>query len=227
MLPTEEEHQHSTGWKATTIWGAVIFLLVLTYSILRYNVVKGISWVELPLYINNKAIALSAVVFIAIAIILGPISQWWPKVAHKIYPLRKTFGLLGFGLAVIHSFISLLIFSPQYYGKFFDASGSLNLIGELSMLFGVLGLFVFSLVAIASLPSVEESMPYEKWKRVQRLGYLAFFFVLLHVLIMGLESWVTPEHWPGGLLPISLVAFIVILVAFLIRIISIFTNHQD
>jgi len=220
----ESEEPKSTGWKVTSIWATVLFTLALLYAVFRYNVVKGVPWTDLPLFINNKAIALASVIFIAIAIILGPISQWWPKKAPKLYPLRETFGLLGFGFAIIHSFISLLLFSPEYYPKFFEAAGGLNLVGELSMLFGVLGLFIFSIVAITSLPSVKNSVTYEKWKTAQRLGYLAFVFVLLHVFVMGFAGWMTPSHWPGGLVPVSLLAFIIILLALLVRIISIFTD---
>jgi len=220
----EPKKPRPTGWKTTSVWATVLFALALIYSVFRYNIVKGVSWIDLPLYVNNKAVALGAVIFIAIAIVLGPICIWWPKKATKLYPFRKTFGLLGFGFAVVHSFISLLIFNPHYYPKFFDVGRSLNLVGELSMLFGVLGLFVFSIVAITSLPSIKNSVSYEKWKTAQRLGYIAFVFVLLHVFVMGFQGWLTPGHWPGGLVPVSLIAFSVILVALLIRIISIFTD---
>lgn len=205
---------------------SLVVLLVFIYAIVRYNVIKGVPWSDLPLFISNKAFALGAVVLISLAIIIGPFGKWWPKSFIKHMALRKTLGLLGFGFAAIHAVISLIIFSPEYYPKFFESSGKLNLIGELSMLFGVLGLFVFSLVAIASLPPFAKSLGYTNWKRVQRFGYLAFFFVFLHVFVMGFKGWLTPEHWPGGLLPISLVAFIIILLAFLIRILAIFTKEK-
>ena len=86
------------------------------------------------------------------------------------------------------------------------------------MLFGVVAFFIFLGVAISDIPSIEKSMKYEHWLEIQRTGYLAFFFVLLHVAVMGFEGWLTPGTWPGKLLPISLISFIIISLALLVRL---------
>ncbi len=196
----------------------IIFLAVFAYSVIRYNVIKGTPWVELPLFISNKAISLSAVVFIALSYALGSLARFWPKTFVPALTLRKFFGLLGFGLAAIHGLVSLLIFTPAYYPKFFLASGKLNLVGELSMLFGILAFFVFALVAIFSIPAVVKSVEPARWLAIQRIGYLGLALVFFHVFVMGLEGWLKPAGWPGGLLPISLVAAIVIALALLVKI---------
>lgn len=199
----------------------IIFLVVFAYAVIRYNVIKGVSWTLLPLYINNKALALAAVVFIAISYALGSLARFWPKTFVSALSLRKFFGLLGFGLAAVHSLVSLLIFTPAYYPKFFLSSGKLNLVGELSMLFGVLAFFVFAIVALASVSAIAKSMEPERWLAVQRLGYLGLILVFFHVFIMGFEGWLKPAGWPGGLLPISLVAAIVIALVLLLKITAI------
>ncbi|MBI2145037.1 hypothetical protein HYU18_01805, partial [Candidatus Woesearchaeota archaeon] len=96
--------------------------------------------------------------------------------------------------------------------------GKLNLTGELSMLFGILAFFIFFAVALASIPSIGAALDERKWKAVQRAGYLALALVLLHVFVMGIEGWLKPSGWPGGLLPISLVASVVIAFTLLVRI---------
>ncbi len=205
------------GLRGTTAITAVVLAITFAYAVVRYNVIRGVPWEQLPLFISNKAIALAAVVFIALSYDFGPLARFWPRVFVPELPMRKFFGLLGFGLAAAHALISLLIFSPAYYPKFFTEAGKLNLTGELSMLFGVLALFIFLAAALTSLPSVAASMGRSQWQAVQRVGYLAFFLVLLHVLVMGFEGWLKPSGWPGGLLPISLIAFIVIAFTLLIR----------
>lgn len=195
-----------------------VIALALIYAVVRYNVLKGVAWEHLPLYIFNKGIALSAVILIAFSYSIGPLSGFRPRTFSSLLPLRKYFGLLGFGLASTHAFISLLIFNQSYFPKFFAQNGQLNLTGELSMLFGVVALFIFSLVAISSLPSIEKSMAPKHWLTIQRLGYSAFALVMLHVFVMGLEGWLKPSGWPGGLLPISLVSFIIIALVLLLRI---------
>lgn len=196
----------------------IIFLAIFAYAIIRNNVIKGTPWVELPLFISNKAISLSAVVFIALSYALGSCARFWPKMFVPALGLRKFFGLLGFSLAALHGLMSFLIFSPARYPKFFLASGKLNLVGELSMLFGVLAFFIFALVALASVSAIAQSMEHQRWLRVQRLGYFGLILVFFHVFTMGFESWLKPAGWPGGLLPISLVTAIVIAFALLLKI---------
>lgn len=195
-----------------------VLIASFAYAIIRYHILKGVSWIDFPLFISNKAIALSAVTFIALSYTLGSLAKFWPKRFEQTLPLRKYFGLLGFGLASVHTMMSLLLFSPAYYPKFFTSVGKLSLIGELSMLFGVLSFFMFSIIAIVSIPSVSEKMDKSQWLKIQRMGYAGCFLVLLHVTIMGIEGWLNPAGWPGGLLPISLVAAIVILTVFLLKI---------
>jgi len=205
------------GWKTSLHILIATVTLALGYAIIRYNIIKGISFANAPLFIANKGIALASVILIALSFALGPCAHFWPKTfVPKLY-LRKHLGLLGFGFAGIHSIMSVLLFSPAYYPKFFTETGMLSLYGELSMLFGVLSFGVFSIVAITSLPSIEASLPQDAWLKLQRLGYLAFFFVLLHVFIMGFQGWLKPQDWPGGLLPISLIAFIIIFLTFFWR----------
>jgi len=202
----------------------IIFLIVFAYAIIRYNVIKGTPLIELPLFISNKAISLSAVVFIALSYAFGSLARFWPKTFAPALNLRKFFGLLGFGLATLHGLISLLIFTPAYYPKFFLTSGKLNLVGELSMLFGILAFFVFALVAISSIPAVVKSMDRQRWLAVQRFGYFGLILVFFHVFVMGSEGWLKPAGWPGGLLPISLVAAIVIAFVLLLKITAMVFN---
>jgi len=206
------------SFKKSVIFSIIILVITFVYAIIRYNVIKGIPWQDLPLFISNKAIALAAVVFIALSFVLGPLARVWPGIFTRFQYLRKYFGLLGFSLGAVHAFISLLIFTPAYYPRFFT-DAKLNIIGELSMLFGVISFFIFLLVAISDIPSVERSMKYDAWLKIQRTGYLALFFVLLHVFVMGFEGWFKPETWPGGLLPISLIAFIITAITLLSKIV--------
>src|SRR3989338_4393633 len=170
-----KKEEKPVNWMNVNVFSIALFAVILGYALLRYNIIKGVPWSDLPLFISNKAIALYAVVFIALSFIIGPLIKFWTGTFIRFQPLRKYFGLLGFGFASIHALISLLIFTPQYYPKFFSETGKLDLIGELSMLFGIIGFFIFLVVAISDIPSVEESMKFEHWLEVQRTGYLAFF----------------------------------------------------
>lgn len=202
----------------------IVLAIVTAYATVRYNILKGVAWEHFPLYISNKAISLAAVVLIGLSYLFGSLERLFPGRFAQTLGMRKFLGLAGFGLGAVHGVISLLIFTPAYYNKFFDVSGKLNLIGELSMLFGVLAILIFSMVAVSSLPGFFERLGEEKWKRVQRLGYGGLVLVGGHVLVMGFGGWLTPAGWPGGLLPISLVAFIVIAITLLLRLFLVLKN---
>ena len=212
-----------SGIKSSLFISLIIFILLFGYAVLRYNILRDprVSLSSIPLYISNKAIAVASVFLIGLSYLLGSLARFWPSVFSSKLHLRKYFGLLGFGLASIHGIISLLLFNPAYYPRFFIEAGKLTLVGELSMLFGVLGLGIFTIVAVSSIPSVEQSMNQKKWLAIQRLGYLALILVILHVFVMGYKGWLNPSDWPGGFLPMSLIAFIVIALVLLVKILAI------
>lgn len=225
-MKRSRHEERKQGWKETFVSFAFVFILVFAYAFLRYVVFQGVGMENLPLYILNKAVALASVILIGSSFLLGPLSRFWQKsFSPKLY-LRKYLGVFGFGMAALHGAISMLLLGPAYYPRFFSVSGKLTMEGELSMLFGFLSIFIFAVVAVTSLPSVEKSMHKAQWKFTQRLGYIAFFMTLLHVFVMGYRGWLKPEGWPGGMLPISLLAFTVIAFVMLMRLAVIILNSS-
>ncbi len=218
--------ERKSGWKWAFIFFVISFIILFSYSIVRYNVLKGVPVDQIPLFIFNKAISLTAVVVIAASFIIGPFARFWPKSFVPRLYLRKYLGVLGFGVAALHGIISLLIFNPAYYPRLFTEAGKLTFNGELSMLFGILSIFIFSAVSVTSLPSIEKGMHPKQWKFIQRLGYLAFLLVLFHLIAMGWEGWINTSGWPGGLLPISLIGALVIIFVLILRAIVIFIKKK-
>lgn len=191
----------------------------MAYAVVRYNVFKGVEWIHLPLYIVNKATSLSAVILLASAYLVG---RWIP--VHKDDPERrlvliKFLGLAGFGLAALHSLMSMALLGPTYYPKFFGAE-KMNLVGELTILFGVVGMFWLASPAVTSLPNMQQALGDTLWKRAQRAGYVALAFTALHCFAMGVQGWLEPETWPGSLPPITMLAFVIGVVPLVARLVS-------
>ena len=42
-------------------------------------------------------------------------------------------------------------------------------------------------------------------------------FVAIHLMALGLKGWLTPEKWPAGLVPISLIAFVAAVIPLLVK----------
>jgi DMSO/TMAO reductase YedYZ heme-binding membrane subunit len=93
----------------------------------------------------------------------------------------------------------------------------MNLQGELGMAVGVLALFFLLSPAITTLPMMPKALGGWRWKRTQRVGYLALLLVAIHLVTLGLKGWLTPEKWPAGMVPISLIAFVAAVVPLLVK----------
>jgi len=205
-------------WQPTTAkWFAVVFGSALLYAIIRYHLVGDVAWAHFPLFILNKATSLAAVFFVASSYLIGKVFRWHDHDKALRLVVIKFCGLMGFFLAGVHALFSLALLSPAYYAKYFLPDGRLNLEGEVAIAVGVVALFLLLGPAITSLPMMPKAIGGQRWKRNQRLGYVALAFVVAHLVALGLRGWLAPGGWNGGLPPISLVAFVAALVPLLVK----------
>jgi DMSO/TMAO reductase YedYZ heme-binding membrane subunit len=210
MTDTEKTLPPERLWQPTTVkWFAVVFGSAILYSVIRYHIAGDVPWSQFPLFILNKATSLAAVIFVACSYLIGKIIRWHDDNKALRLVVIKFCGLMGFFLACAHAFFSLLLWSPAYFAKYFAVDGKVNLYGELGMTAGVVALFFLLAPAITTLPMMPKAIGGWRWKRSQRAGYTALALVGIHLLALGLKGWLTPGAWPAGLVPISLIAFVV------------------
>jgi DMSO/TMAO reductase YedYZ heme-binding membrane subunit len=205
-------------WQPTTAkWFAALFGAALVYAIIRYHLVGDVEWAHFPLFILNKATSLAAVFFVASSYLIGKVFRWHDHDKALRLVVIKFCGLMGFFLAGVHAFFSLALLTPAYYAKYFNPDGRLNLEGEVALTVGVIALFLLLAPAITTLPMMPKAIGGRRWKRNQRLGYVALAFVVVHLVALGLNGWLAPAGWNGGLPPISLVALLAALVPLLVK----------
>jgi DMSO/TMAO reductase YedYZ heme-binding membrane subunit len=205
-------------WQPTTAkWFAVVFGLSLGYAVVRYHLAGDVAWRHLPLFILNKATSLAAVIFVACSYLVGKVFRWHDHDRQLRLVVIKFCGLMGFFLAGIHAFFSLSLLTPAYYAKYFDAGGRLNILGEVAISVGVIALFLLLAPAITTLPMMPKAIGGVRWKRNQRLGYVALSLVVVHLVVLGLKGWMTPADWNAGLPPISLIAVVAALVPLFVK----------
>jgi hypothetical protein len=182
-------------------------LLSIAYAVLRYHIVGPVPWDDFPLFIFNKGLCLAGFILLTLNFSLGPLRHLGVPISEGWLNSRKALGMGGFLLVLLHAFMSFLLFSPDIYGKFFDADGSLSLIGGWSMLFGVLG-FVFLWGYNMSFQTfLREDAAFIRFLTSRKTLLLALTLGGLHLFFMGYQGWLNPAGWHGGLPPISLVAF--------------------
>lgn len=200
------EHETSQGNAAGYLIAAAL-VFGIGYAVLRYHIAGPVPWKDLPFFILNKGLSLSAFLLLVANFSLGPINNLGLPVPTSWLNARKALGMTGFLLVLLHALMSFMLFTPAVYAKFFDAAGTLTLMAGLSMLAGVLAFAVLWAYNLSFQTHLREDQRFINF--ITSRGFLLFALVLggAHLLFMGYEGWFKPAGWHGGLPPISLVAF--------------------
>ncbi len=166
-----------------------IIAFALVYALLRYIIFGPVETIHIPLYILNKSMSLSAVLYLAYTAYLHFKGDMEGKMK---------WGPIAYSFTGFHIILSLILISPAYYGKFFLASGKLSGKGEWILLLGALAAFAWmKMRAHTSTPKLRYS-----------LAILTALLTTLHLVVMGFSGWLTPEKWHGSMPPVSLIACI-------------------
>jgi len=193
-------------------------VLSLAYAVMRYHVFGPVPWKDFPFYILNKAVSLAALIVLALNFGLGPLKNLGVPVAAGWLAARRALGMTGFLLVLVHAFLSFMLFSPEVYQQFFEADGTLTLFAGLSMLGGVLGFVVLWGLNLSFQTHLREDKAFIGFITSRKFLLFAMLLSAAHLFFMGIEGWLNPAGWHGGLPPISLVAFTVFVLGYVINI---------
>jgi DMSO/TMAO reductase YedYZ heme-binding membrane subunit len=192
----------------------------VAYAVLRYNVLAGVAWAELPLYVSNKGISLASAALVAVAYLSGYI-RLDGKGREDSRRLARTAGLAGFALALVHIVASFAVLTAAHYPQLFRG-GDLSEVGWVCLAGGVLAALLLTFPAVYSLPRLLPFLGVENWKRAQQLGYPGLALTALHVFLIGNANWLSVSRWPGGMPPISLISFLICLAPILVKLGSVY-----
>ena len=129
----------------------------------------------MTLSFGNAVIALSATILLTLSFALGPVSHLVPSFT-RARAQRKAFGLIGYALAALHSLLAgLVVLRSAEPVAYSDA---------VSVVFASLAFTIFTLMALTSTSAWIRALGYANWKALQRTGYLALAFTLLHVVLL-------------------------------------------
>lgn len=195
-------------------------VLSFAYAILRYHIVGPVPWKDLPFYIFNKGIAMAGFILLTFNFSFGPMKKIRIQVPASWLNARKSLGMTGFLLIVIHVLMSFLLFRPAVYAVFFEQDTSLSLQGGLSMLGGVLAFVVLWVYNLSFQTLLREDEAFIRFMTSRRLMLAALFFGGVHLFFMGYKGWVDPSGWQGGLPPISLISFAFFTAGYMINLLG-------
>lgn len=190
----------------------------MTYAVLRYNIFGTVPLKDIPLFILNKAVSLSSLILLTTSFSIGPMKNLGLKISLHFINSRHVYGMIGFILTLIHVFMSLILFNPVMYSKFFLENGSLSFTAGLSMLGGVLSIAILWFYNWSSQHQLKERKLFNQFTTSRKLILTTLFFVAIHLFFMGYKNWITPSTWQGGLPPISLISFVVFSIGFTINL---------
>jgi len=195
-----------------------VVLFSLAYAILRYHLVGDVPWKDFPFYILNKGLSLASFILISFNFAFGPAKKWGIPIPQSWLDARKVLGMVGFLLVLVHVFMSLMLFSPLRYSKFFEADGTMTFNAGLSMLSGILAFVTLWIYTISFQTFLREDKAFISFVTSRTTMLISFLFGAIHLFFMGYSGWLTPSGWNGGLPPISLVAFTVFLFSYILNI---------
>lgn len=193
----------------------IVLIFGLVYAITRYHLVGPVPWKDFPMFILNKGISLSAFILLACNFGFGPLNNLGIKIPEGWLNARKSIGMTGFLLALIHALMSFMLFSPSVYGKFFVEDGTLTMLGGLSMLSGVIAFVILWGYNMSFQTFLREDKAFIQFITSRKFMLVALLFGALHLIFMGYEGWLNPDGWHGGMPPVSLVAIAIFAVSYL------------
>lgn len=192
--------------------------LSLLYVVARYHIAGGVPWKDFPFFILNKAISLSAFILLVINFSVGPLANLGVNVPVAWLNSRNVLGVFSFILVIAHTFMSLMLFSPSIYSKFFEVDGTLTFSAGMSMLGGIIALLVLWVYNLSFKTHLRDNRGLISFLTSRKFLLTTLVFGGIHLLFMGYSGWINPSGWHGGIPPVSLVAFIFFVFGYVVNL---------
>ena len=193
---------------------AGLMLACVIYAGVRYHAGKGVPLDQFPLFIVNKALSLFALLGYAAAHATNPARRLWPGLDYSLLNARSPMLALATGSLAMHIILSLLLMRPEYFPVVFNGS-VFSLSGGVSLLAGSMGaVIVASIVHRCTAPHAARMST-----ALKRSASAALLLMGVHAGLLGWENWFGAA-WPAGMPPITLIAVLAVLAAFVLRAVA-------
>ncbi|XP_028286287.1 metalloreductase STEAP3 [Parambassis ranga] len=234
------------SWRIPVLCTLFLFIFFYLYNfirdVLQPFVTKGKSvFYKLPIETVNVTLPSVSLVMLALVYLPGLcaafLQLWWgtkynrfPSWLDRWLTRRKQFGLCSFLCAVLHAIYSLCLplrrsarfklinLAYKQVKDGVDDSWVNEEVWrmELYLSAGILALGLLSLLAVASLPSVANTINWREFSFIQStLGYCALFMATVHTLFYGWNRAFDPEQYrfylPPTFVLVLILPFVVLL----------------
>jgi len=211
----EETEKMNNPARAIISW---TFILSMSYAIIRYHVLGEVPWKDLPFFILNKGISMSAFILLAFNFTFGPLKNLGAPIPNSWLRSRRIIGIVGFIQVFVHVIMSFMLFNPTVYAKYFEQNGTMTLITGLSMIGGVLAFIFLWIYNVSFNAAFRKDKDLISFITSRKVLLSAMLFSGAHLVFVGYNGWLNPGGWLGGLPPISLIAFTFFFVGYVINL---------
>jgi DMSO/TMAO reductase YedYZ heme-binding membrane subunit len=191
-------------WRNATLFALAVTAAVFAYEYAFYGHLKGFVWLQI--------FAVSSVIVIAPSLALSGLAYFW-NFADRFIIYRKSLGLLGFYLGLIHVGISIARSDIPF------EAFTLGSTRDMFIIVGYGAVVLFALMPLfSSRMSLLRIGGHGVRLALRYLGYSAYALVLIHGAYLAYPSWM--RWYDAGetlLLPPTMVAVIVGALVFVLR----------
>jgi len=150
--------------------------------------------------------------------LFGPLKNLGAPIPNSWLRSRRIIGIVGFIQVFVHVIMSLMLFNPAVYAKYFEQNGTMTLITGLSMIGGVLAFIFLWIYNVSFNAAFRKDKDLISFITSRKVLLSAMLFSGVHLVFIGYNGWLNPGGWLGGLPPISLVAFTFFFIGYIINL---------
>lgn len=187
-------------WLHSLLLALVFFSGFFVYAVLEQK--------SLTLYSVSLAVLGAADVMLGLSFAMSGFCYYFDFLDHKL-AYRKYFGLVGYWLALLYTALVSVLEPDRYWYGLRD-----NLLSA-DILLGMGAMVILTFMMLISNNRAMRAMGVANWRRGLRLGYLAYFMLIVRAMVIEWDVWVvwwqTLDNLPPVRLVVSLFAMSVLL----------------
>lgn len=194
------------NWLHAIFIAVVLFIFLLSYNLLYRQGQWLVSF--------SESLAASGGFLIGFSFIVAPLSYFF-DFADKELRYRKYLGLVGYFFALLYSFSLQIRFPDRYFYGLFDS------LLFVEVILGLMAMTIFTVMAMISNAWGTKVLGGKLWRSVLRLGYVAYFLLIVRAYLIEHQIWVEWINTLQGLPPPRLVLSVFAGVVILARIVMV------
>lgn len=157
-----------------------------------------------------NVLAATAAILIGSSFALSGLSYFF-NLFDRVFVYRKYLGLTGYFLALGYSILLLWIDPTRYFYGFW------NNLHTADFVLGLTAMKILTMMALISTRAATVKLG-KYWRPLMRLGYLAYFLLIVRAYVLEHEAWFTWAQTPNTLPPPRIVLSLFALTVILLRL---------